>query len=403
MPNVSMSDAELLKFAIENGMLDTALVQERIEMQKRKEILEKHPYKIYQGKDGNWYTYLPQGDARKKVKSNSKQKVEDKVFAFWEEKECNPSVQEVFKCWISEKMSRNEIGRATYDRYNIDFEKYFTKLKDKRIKDINECYLEEFVKDSICDFHMTAKCFSNFRTLIYGIFKYAKKKKYVSFSITYTMQDMEISSRAFKKVVKNASDQVYLPCEKDKMETYLTNQLDIVNLGLLFMFKTGVRIGELSALRICDIQDYTVSINFTETRYKDEEGKVHYEVKEFPKSDAGIRFAILPEKYKWILDMILEMNPNGTYLFEKNGKRIKTYSFRRRLEYICSSKLDMVPKSPHKVRKTYGTILLDGNVKESTILDTMGHSDINCTRNHYYFDRNGIEDKRKELDALVEL
>lgn len=32
MSNVSMSDTELLKFAIENGMLDTALVQ------------EKHPY-----------------------------------------------------------------------------------------------------------------------------------------------------------------------------------------------------------------------------------------------------------------------------------------------------------------------------------------------------------------------
>lgn len=32
MSNISMSDAELLKFAIENGMIDTALVQEKIEM-----------------------------------------------------------------------------------------------------------------------------------------------------------------------------------------------------------------------------------------------------------------------------------------------------------------------------------------------------------------------------------
>ncbi len=35
MLDVSMSAAELLKFAAENGMLDTALVQEKIEMQKR--------------------------------------------------------------------------------------------------------------------------------------------------------------------------------------------------------------------------------------------------------------------------------------------------------------------------------------------------------------------------------
>ena len=53
MTDISMSDAELLKVAIENGMIDTALVQEKIEMQKRKEILDKHPYKIYQGKMKN--------------------------------------------------------------------------------------------------------------------------------------------------------------------------------------------------------------------------------------------------------------------------------------------------------------------------------------------------------------
>ena len=40
MQNISMSDAELLKYAIEHGMIDTTYVQDMIEMQKRKEILE---------------------------------------------------------------------------------------------------------------------------------------------------------------------------------------------------------------------------------------------------------------------------------------------------------------------------------------------------------------------------
>ena len=403
MTDISMSDAELLKFAIENGMIDAALVQEKVEMQKRKEILDKHPYKIYQGKDEKWYTYLPCDDTRKKIKSTSRDKLEDKVVLFWKDKDDNPTVNEVFYSWISEKLSRGEISKATYDRYLIDFEKYFVKLKELKIKEIDECFLEDFVKDSICQFNMTAKCFSNFRTLVYGIFKFAKRKKYVQFSITYTLQDMEISKRTFKKVVKRAEDQVYLPKEKDKMEEYLVDNPDIINLGLLFMFKTGVRIGELSALQICDICDYTVSIHATETRFKDNDGNVHYDIKEFPKSEAGLRFAILPDKYKWILDKIIDINPDGTFLFEKKGRRVKTYSFRKRLEYICSDKLHMKPKSPHKVRKAYGTILLDGNVRESTILDTMGHADIECTKGHYYFDRSGIEDKRMELDAIKEL
>ena len=44
-----MTDAEMLKFAIENGIIDTALVREKIEMQKRQEILKAHPYDIWQG------------------------------------------------------------------------------------------------------------------------------------------------------------------------------------------------------------------------------------------------------------------------------------------------------------------------------------------------------------------
>lgn len=404
MSDISMSDTELLKYAVENGIIDTALVQEKIEMQKREELLNKHPYKIYQGKDGKWYTYLPCGDNnRKKVKGTSRESVENKVVCYWREKEENPSIGNIFYEWVDQKLYSGEISKATYDRYIIDFEKYFTEISDEKIKDLDECFVEDYIRRSIHKFEMTAKSFSNFRTLVYGVFKYAKRKKYISFSITYTLQDMEISARAFKKVVHKSSDQVYMPQEKDKMETYLIENQDIINLGLLFMFKTGVRVGELASLKVCDVDNYTVAINSTETRYKDEDGKVRYEVKDFPKSEAGLRFAILPEKYEWIMDEILKRNPNGHYLFEKDGNRIKTYSFRRRLGYICDSKLSMNPKSPHKIRKTYGSILLDGNVRESTILDTMGHSEISCTKEHYYFDRSGIEDKRKELGLVKDL
>ncbi len=231
---------------------------------------------------------------------------------------------------------------------------------------------------------------------------HAKRKKYVKFSITYTLKDMDISPKAFKHVVRQAKDQVYMPDEKERMEMYLRNHLDIVNLGLLFMFKTGVRVGELSALKRKDVENYTVAINSTETRYRDDDG-FHYDVKDFPKSEAGLRFAILPDKYKWILDEVRKRNPFGQYLFERDGERLKSYNFRERLRYICEHELRMKVKSPHKIRKTYGSILLDGKVKESTILDTMGHTDISCTKDHYYFDRTGIEEKRQELDLIEAL
>lgn len=398
----TLSNQELLNYAIENGIINTAFLQKEIEMKKREELLKKHPYKIYQGTtDKLWYSYLPdEKKGRKKIKATTKKNIENKIIEYWKMQETNPTIKNVFFEWVERKLMYEEISKATYDRYVIDFQKYFGEIIHKRIGSIDEYNLEEYIRSSIHNFEMTPKAYSNFRTLIYGIFKYAKRKKYISFSITNVIKDMEISPKAFRHNIRRADEQVYMPKEKDNMESYLMENQDIINLGLLFMFKTGVRVGELATLKRADVDNYTVAINSTETRFRDEKGNAHYEIKNFPKSEAGLRFAILPEKYKWIMDEILRINPNGYYLFEKNGKRVKTYSFRRRLRYICDSKLHMPVKSPHKIRKTYGSILIDGNVRESTILDTMGHTNIACTKGHYYFDRTNIEDKRNELNLI---
>ena len=46
-----MVERELLQYALEHGMIDMSYVQEKMEMNRRKELLEKHPYKIWEGKD----------------------------------------------------------------------------------------------------------------------------------------------------------------------------------------------------------------------------------------------------------------------------------------------------------------------------------------------------------------
>ena len=64
---------DILQFIISNGIIDINDVRNSIEVMKRKELLEKHPYKIWEGKDGKWYTYLPaQGGGRALKKRKSK-------------------------------------------------------------------------------------------------------------------------------------------------------------------------------------------------------------------------------------------------------------------------------------------------------------------------------------------
>ena len=47
---------DVLQYALENGMIDVKYVQEQIALNKRKELIEKHPYSIWKGKEGLWHT-----------------------------------------------------------------------------------------------------------------------------------------------------------------------------------------------------------------------------------------------------------------------------------------------------------------------------------------------------------
>ena len=60
LPVAELSKAELLNYAVENGIVDINTITKQIEMNERKKYLEMLNYDIWQGeKDNKWYTYLP--------------------------------------------------------------------------------------------------------------------------------------------------------------------------------------------------------------------------------------------------------------------------------------------------------------------------------------------------------
>lgn len=403
MSNISMSDAELLKYAIENGMLDTALVQEKIEMQKREEILKKHPYSIWEDKNGIWHTYIPDEEKdRIPKKRNSKEKIEDCIIEYWKDKTDDPTIRDVFLEWIDCKLELKEIGIPTHQRYTADFKRYYNEFGNRKIKSVSEVEIEDFLRRTISEQELTSKAFSNLRTITFGIFKRAKKRKYINFSITQLVNDMEISRNSFRKVIKEDYEEVFSEDEFDVMVNYLKQNSDIINLGILMMFVTGVRVGELVAFRWADVDSIGINIRRTESCYKDEKGTSIYTIKEYPKSEAGIRTAIIPRDYMWIIKELRRLNPFGEYIFVKSDNRITTKQVRRRLDYLCE-KLGIYKKSPHKIRKTYGSILLDNHIDKNLILGQMGHADILCTEQHYHRNRKNDTKKSAILSEIPEL
>lgn len=213
--------------------------------------------------------------------------------------------------------------------------------------------------------------------------------------------DLELPNNIFEKKIVNKDTEVFKENEIQVITSYLRNHADIWNMGLLLQFQTGMRIGEIAALKQEDIQsDGTLLVHRTEVKYKDDSGKWVVGVKDFSKTDAGNRNIILPENARWTLKQILESNPHGEFLFMNKGKRIRENTFNKRLSSICKE-LKLEHRSSHKIRKTYGTTLLDCGVTESTVSEQLGHSDIATTRKYYYFSDKSAETKAKQIKNAV--
>ena len=394
---------EVLNYAIEHGIIDLSYIENKIEMNKREELLKKHPYEIWIGKDNRYYTYFPEKDNKRMLKSrNTRQKIEDCIVDFWKQEMENPTIYELYIEWVDGKLKREEITITTKNRYDRQYNESMIEFGKNRIKAIEEYDIEKFLLEAIHVHKMTAKGFSNLRTLILGIFKLAKKKKLVQYSIKNVIDDMDISRKLFRKVKHEDDELIFMDEEVEKVLNYFKqHKLDLKDLGILLLFYTGMRPGELSALTWDDVNGNIIKIHSTEIRDENENKEYIYEVRDFPKTEAGIRDVIVPQSQLWILKEIKTLNPSGKYVFEQHGQRIRTCLFDDRIRRICS-KLKIKEKSLNKIRKTYATTLIDKRVDDSLIIAQMGHTDITTTKNYYYKNRKNMQQKSLIIDKVFD-
>lgn len=401
--NINIDRNDLLKYVIENGMIDLSYVQEQIEMRKREEILSNHKYKIWKGKDGKWRTYISKDNGnRRMIKRNSLESIELIIVEHIMKQIDNPTIEDVFNEWNDHRTELGKISRPTQERNKQIFKRHFSEFGKRKIKSITEPEISDFIEKQISNHNLSAKAFSNFKGVTKGFLKRAKKRNLICINIDEIFADMDLTDTSFKKTIKEDNQEVFSDEEFTKAFDYLTSDLDTKNLGILLMFVSGVRVGELVALKHSDFDGNSFKVRRTETRIAKDSGGYDYQIKEFPKSAAGVRTVVVPETYSWLLNKIKLCNPFEEYIFcDTNGNRMTTNCIRRRVQKMCKT-LNIVPKSPHKIRKTYGSILLDNNIDRRFITSQMGHTDIATTENYYHRNRRSIDEKSEILNKVPE-
>ncbi len=397
-----MTDNEILNYAIENGMLDLSHIQEQIEMNDRKELLEKHPYSIWKNESGKWFTYLPDPNVKRKVKKrNTRKEIEDVIVDYWKSQIDSPTIENVFKEWNDLRLESGSIKASTYTRYQQVFDRHFETFGKRKIKSVTEYEFAEFLEEQISTYQLNAKAFRNLKCITRGIIKKAKRKQLISYTADVVMQEVDTSEKKYKSSVKSDAEEVFTPDEMSKIIKYLSEHKDIWNLGLLILCVTGLRVGELCALNWEDVTKESIFVHRTETRYKTKDGKWIYEVSDSPKTDAGIRTAVIPQGYQWIIPEIRKLHDNEEYVFFRDGKRMRTTCMRKRFQRILI-KLNIPARGIHKIRKTYCSLLFLNGLDGRQIISQMGHTDIECSEKYYHRNLVSIEDTLNAVSNIPE-
>jgi integrase len=420
--DVKMSSDEILKFLLENGTVNEDIFQAVSKMKKeqeKKEILDKHPYKISHNKDGKWRTKvkdLTKSGGRREIHRNSKEELEEALYQYYKDEETNPTVRDVFKKAIERNLDSGQIQKQSADRYETDFQRFFENpeypLADMKIKSVTEEMIKKFMDESIEKFKLTQKTLSGLKAILNKIFRYAKGKKYTSLSISlcYESYDMPKQALRMNQNRKSKDEENFSNSEYAIIYNYLYNNLDIRNIGLLMAFDTGLRIGELSSLKSSDfscvkLEDdktaYLLTVKRTEKKQKDSNGKTHIVVEDIPKTQKSGEPIIITEYAYRLMLRAKELNPEGEFLFMnvERGNRIRGSYFNKRLKSICT-KLGITPKSTHKMRRFYASSMHFSKLPDAFISDQMRHEDILTTQHYYITDNAELSEKYAMMEMF---
>jgi integrase len=382
--NNEFTKINLLQEAVDEGILELDSVLNILMASKREQVRKLHPYAITPPTKagGRWQTYYKDANQKRKViRAQSEEHLLEKLIPIYFSKSNIDKLtfHKLYEEWLEYKKSITN-SPNTIKRHEQHYHKYFepSKLHTKKIGQIDELLLEVECNRIVREYNLTRKEWCNIKTVLNGMFEYAVRKRYLQEN---PLVRVKIHVR-FKQVVKKTGKtQTYNSEELKELNQYLdqmyTETEDSTFLAVKLNFLLGLRVGELVSLKWSDWCDENhLHIVREETR---DQTTNTYEIAEHTKTNQD-RFVVLVPK---AIEILNQINHEGTFIFMKNGERITS----RQIAYVLEKYAERqgVPtKSTHKMRKTYASNLSAHGVPLDCIREMLGHSDLSTTLGYIY-------------------
>lgn len=290
------------------------------------------------------------------------------------------TIASIYPIWLEKRKSQG-LSAGTINRNINHWDKYYknNKIINIAIQNISVDDVENFFYDCMADFdNFTSKELGNMKIIMTDIFKIAKRNGYITYN---PCDDIEIKLNGCKAKTKhNPKDRVYFDDEKTKLfaeiDKDIKKQTRTNGYGILILFQLGLRIGELSALKWCDIdyKDKSIHIRRIETDRHTANSKTIRAVEEHTKGKSETGDRILPLS-EYVIDLFNKIkafnkshNLKDDYIFQNDNGCMTNRQFDNFLRKMC--KYANIPiKSCHDIRRTVASVMYANGVNIEIIRD----------------------------------
>lgn len=270
----------------------------------------------------------------------------------------------------------------TYDRYSrIVCGKLIPALGEIELTGLTTLRLQEYVVD------LSQKFAVNTINGIIAVIKSSLKSAIVAGLINQNPTDgLRRPKREEKKI------ESFTVSEQKAIETYILKRKKIKLYGIIIALYTGMRIGELLALK-WDNVDFAKSRIFVTATCRDswQNGK-YIKIIDTPKTESSKR--IIPVS-KPILSLLREMkkqSKNGYVVGGRTEYGAELRSYQKTFERLLK-RLNILHKGFHALRHTFATRAIELGTDVKTLSEILGHKNTSITLNRYVhsFDERKVQ------------
>lgn len=299
------------------------------------------------------------------------------------------SFREVCRLWKQEK--KRYVKTSTMAAYSLIIQNHL-EPRFKSLNDVTARSVQKMVDSKIKD-GLNVTTVKGMLIVLKMLVKFGEKHGWIAHRI------IEVK---FPTPRMQRQTDVLSVCEEQRMLDYLSSHPGKYNLGLQLCLFTGMRIGEVCALKWedVDIKTGTIRIRRTVHRiYVVDDGPKRSELTlDYPKTAGSYRDIPVISDLAVILSEYSKGSIDKCFVISGQTNPTEPQTMRNHFKKVASV-LGLSMRRFHGLRHTFATRCVESKCDYKTLSSILGHANVSTTLNLYV--HPGMEQKRKCVEDMI--